>query len=56
MTDGDLINVPYMQMIRRSADARFLGGINDGDAAPYGDDWIQEYSRIEILFIMSHNL
>ena len=41
INDGDFVNKPYMEMIKNSANAAFLGGINDGDSVSFSPDWLR---------------
>ena len=50
INDGDFVNKPYMEMIKNSANAAFLGGINDGDSVSFSPDWL----RIVSLWMVEH--
>ena len=40
-----------MEMIKNSANAAFLGGINDGDSVSFSPDWLRRVS----LWMVDHN-
>ena len=44
INDGDFVNKPYMEMIKNSANAALLGGINDGDSVSFSPDWLRKVS------------
>ena len=44
INDGDFVNKPYMEMIKNSANAALLGGINDGDSVSFSPDWLRRVS------------
>jgi len=41
VNDGNLVNAPYMEMIKNSAHVPFLAGINDADAAYFSPTWVK---------------